>query len=346
MATAYEYIEKNKRRSLLLVLLVPISFVGFIYLAVMLFFLLWGGLDYLKPTSYLTFGSTLQVFHGKALAACQLLLPVGFLTGAFWASLAVKEGDKILLGRVGGVRELYYFEAEDAHQLLENLCISTGMPKPQLYVLEDNSLNAFAVGARPEESTIVLSRGILQQFRRPELEAVLAQQLAHIRAYDVRMMSMIIMCLAFFTFAGEYCFYGTERQNIDSWEDVARSPAVRVPVLMYVGAVLMGYGYLLAPLIRFAISRNYQFLADAQAALMTRYPKGLARALWHISEDSRLEALDNTELLGVLCVENPHHRQTFFGRISGLFQSHPPIEDRIRALNDMDGLFLRVPSKK
>ncbi|MBO7605157.1 MAG: hypothetical protein J6S61_01640, partial [Elusimicrobiaceae bacterium] len=77
-----------------------------------------------------------------------------------------------------------------------------------------------------------------------------------------------------------------------------------------------------------------------------RYPKGLARALWHISEDSRLEALDCTELLGMLCVENPHAENTLFSRLSGLLVSHPPIEDRIRALNDMDGLFLHIPSKR
>ena len=346
MATAYEHIQRNKRRSMILILLVPVSFVIFVYVAVMLFFLLWSGIDYLKPTSYLTFGSTLQLFHAKAMNVCSLLLPVGFLTGAFWAAIAIKEGDNILLNRIGGARLLYYFEAEDAHQLLENLCIATGMPKPQLYVLEDTSLNAFAVGASPEASAIVLSSGLLEKLDRAQLEAVLAQQLAHIRMYDVRMMSMLIMCLAFFTFAGEYFFYGTERANIDSWEDVARSPMVRVPVLMYVGAVLIGYGYLLAPLIRFALSRNYQFLADAQAALMTRYPKGLARALWYISEDSRLEALDCTELLGVLCVENPHKHVTFFSRLSGLFKSHPPVEERIRALNDMDGLFLHLPPKK
>jgi len=121
---------------------------------------------------------------------------------------------------------------------------------------------------------------------------------------------------------------------------------VRVPILMYVGAALVAYGYLLAPFIRFALSRNYQFLADAEAVLITRYPKGLAKALWHISEDSRIEVLDRTELLGVLCVANPQAHQTFFNRISGLFQSHPPIEERICALNDMDGLFMHIRSKK
>lgn len=346
MATAYEHISKNKRLSMLFVLLFPISFVLFAYLAIILFFLLVSGLNYLSPTSYLTFGSTLQVFHAKAMHVCSFLLPLCFMTGAFWSYIAVKEGDKILLNRIGGVRILYYFEAEDAHQLLENLCIATGMPMPQLYVLEDSSLNAFAVGASPQTSSIVLSRGLLGKLDRAQLEGVLAQQLAHIRVYDVRMMSMIIMCLAFFTFAGEYLFYGTERANISSWKDVAYQPMVRVPVFMYVGAVLLGYGYLFAPLIRFAVSRNYQFLADAQAALMTRYPKGLAKALWHISEDSRLEALDHTELLGMLCVENPHALNTLFSRVSGLFQSHPPVEERIYALNDMDGLFLRVPTKK
>ena len=346
MATTYEHIQKNKIRSAILVLLVPVSFVVFVYLAVMIFFLLYSGLNYLSPTSYLTFGSTLQVFHQKAMHVCNIVLPVAFLTGAFWAWIAIHEGDNILLNRMGSVRVLYYFEAEEAHRLLENLCITTGMPKPELYVLEDDSLNAFSVGARPEASGIVLSRGLLEKLSRVQLEGVLAQQLAHIRLYDVRMMSMVIMCLAFFTFAGEYLIYGTERDNVDSWEDIVRSPTVRVPILVYIGAVLLLYGYLLAPFIRFALSRKYQFLADAEAALMTRYPKGLAKALWRISQNSRLVVLDRTELLGVLCVENPQARETFFSHISGLFRSHPPVEERIRALNDMDGLFLHVPDKK
>lgn len=345
MATAYDYIKKNKWLSMFSILLFPLSFVFFIYLAVLLFFLLVSGLDYLSPTSYLTFTSTLQVFHAKAMHVCAVLLPLCFLTGAFWSYIAVKEGDKILLNCMGGVHTLYYFEAEEAHQLLENLCISTGMPKPQLYILEDTSLNAFAVGATPQTSSIVLSRGLLEKLERTQLEGVLAQQLAHIRLYDVRMMSMIIMCLAFFTFAGEYLLYGTERANVSSWEDMVAQPMVRTPVLMYVGVALLGYGYLFAPLIRFAVSRNYQFLADAQAVLITRYPKGLAKALWHISQDSRLEALDHTELLGMLCVENPHAKSTLFSRLSGLFQSYPPVEERIYALNDMDGLFLQGSEK-
>ena len=334
---------------MLLVLLFPVSFVLFAYFAIILFFLLLGGLDYLRPTSYLTFLSTLYVFHLKAWSACQIFLPLCLCVSAFWAFVAVTEGDRVLLDRVGrGVHVLPYFEAEEAHQLLENLCIACGSVKPELYVLEDESINAFSVGVRPNQSKIVLSRGALEKLERTQLEGVLAQQLAHIHLYDVRMMSMIIMCLAFFTFAGEYLVYGNERQNIDSWEDVTirRQVPVTSPVFLWIGGILLGYGYLLAPLIRFALSRQYQYWADSKAALLTRYPRGLAKALWRISQDPYLEALETTELLGVLCVENPHHKATLFGRLSGLWDSHPPVEERIRALNDMDGLFLQLPTQK
>lgn len=334
---------------MLLVLLFPVSFVFFAYVAILLFFLLLGGLDYLRPTSYLTFLSTLYVFHLKAWSACQIFLPLCLGVGMFWAFVAVTEGDRILLDRVGrGVHVLPYFEAEEAHQLLENLCIACGSVKPELYVLEDDSINVFSVGTRPEKSKIVLSRGALKKLERAQLEGVLAQQLAHIHLYDVRMMSMIIMCLAFFTFAGEYLVYGNERQNIESWEDVTvrRELPVTSPIFLWIGAVLLGYGYLLAPLIRCALSRRYQYWADSKAALLTRYPHGLAAALWKISQDPYLEALATTELLGVLCVENPHHKPTVFGRLSGLWESHPPVEERIRALNDMDGLFLQTPTPK
>ncbi len=347
MATTYEHIKRNKIRSAVLVLLFPVSFIVFIYLSIMFLFFVGAVFNYFHPTSYLTFGSTLFVFHQKAMHICSFALPISFLIGAFWARIALKEGDKILLNRIGGVRYLHYFEAEELHRLVENLCMTIGLPKPNLYELEDESLNAFSVGVRPEESSIVLSQGLLEKLNRVQLEGVLAQQLAHIRLYDVRMMSMIIMLLAFFTFAGEYLVYGTERKNISSWKDLPSTAltAPRIPGLSYIGLVLLGYGYLIAPLIRLSLSRHYQLTADAEAALMTRYPRGLAQALWYISADSRLEALDYTELLGVLCIENPHKKESVFNRLSGLWQSHPPIEDRIRALNDMDGLFLHIPEK-
>jgi len=193
----------------------------------------------------------------------------------------------------------------------------------------------------PEDAAIVLSSGLLEKLSRVQLEGVLAHELTHLRHQDVRLMTILVTCLAFFTFAGEYFFYGTEKYDIYEQSRIDLRAGWRpMGPLAYVGLMLMIYGYLVAPLIRMGLSRTRESLADAQAALTTRYPHGLASALWKMSADCRLEALDNYILLGALCIVAPFENPSLFSRLSGLAQAHPPVEERIRALNDMDGMFL------
>lgn len=342
MATAYEYIERNKRRSLVLALLFPVSFVLFVYLAVLGFFLLWGGLRYAHYTNVFSFGSVWNQSFLSAHEMCAWLLPFCFIVSCFWAWIAFRGGDKIVLDSIPGVHSVSRWEEFDAYAALENLCLSAGSPMPQLYVLEDESMNAFAVGMHPARAGIVVSRGLLKRLERVQLEAVLAHELAHIRHYDTRLMAVVITCTAFFTFAGEMLIYGTEREEADqSWAATANRMQfhARFPLFVYPGVMLMAYGYFVAPVIRFALSRTRENLADAQAALTTRHPRALARALWKISEDSRIEVLDGRALVGAMCIERPQGQDSFFDRLSGMGRSHPPVEERIRALNDMDGLF-------
>lgn len=342
MATAYEYIERNKRRSFILALLFPVSFVVFVYLAVLGFFLLWGGLKYSHYTNVFSFGSVWNQAFLSAHEMCAWLLPFCFIVSCFWAWVAYRQGDHIVLDSVPGVRSVSRWDEFDAYTALENVCLSVGTPMPQLYIVEDDSLNAFAVGMHPARAGIVVSRGLLKRLDRAQLEAVFAHELAHILHYDTRLMAVVITCTAFFTFAGEMLIYGTEREEADhSWEGVANRMYFhsRCPLFVYPGFMLMAYGYLVAPVIRFALSRTRESLADSRAALITRHPRALARALWKISEDSRIEALDGRVLLGAMCIERPGEQDSFFDRLSGLGRSHPPVEERIRALNDMDGLF-------
>jgi len=338
MAVAYSHIEKNKRNSVIIALLFPLSVMIFTYLAVTGFYLLLGVLSYFRPTAYMTFGSTLQVACVAAWKSCHWILPLVFAISAFWAYIALKDGDQLIIDMVPRARLLPPWEEDDVHRMLENICITIGEPIPQLYVLDEESLNAFSVGVRPEHSAIILSAGLLKKLSRPQIEGVLAHELSHIRNYDVRLMTMLIMCLAFFTFAGEYFVYGTEKENADSGFHV------RVPILVYVGIMLLGYGYVIAPFLRFVFSHTREKLADAQAALITRNPRALAQALWFISENSHLSSMSHSELLGLLCIDDPNRSSSVFARMSGIMQSHPPIGERIQALNDMDGLFLNLPT--
>ena len=341
MALAYTYIRRNEIRSALFVVLFALSLLSFTYFAVYGFFVLKGVLAYFRPTGFLTFHSTLAYAFSRSLDICRWLFPFCIAVSIFWARLAIKEGAEFILARVRGVQPLLKFEAYDAYTVLENLCVRTGDIVPRLYVLQDSSMNAFSVGAVPKDAAIVLSSGLLEKLSRVQLEGVLAHELAHIRNLDVRLMTILVTCLAFFTFVGEYFFYGTEKDAIYEQSRIDfREISRPMGPLAYIGLMLMVYGYLVAPLIRLGLSRTRESLADAQAALTTRYPRGLASALWKISGDCQLETLENSTLLGVLCIVSPFSdKPSLFNRLSGLTRSHPPVEERIRALNDMDGMF-------
>ncbi len=338
MALAYEYIERNKRKSLVLLTLFPLSFMLFAYVTVLLGCILWNVLGYFRPNNVLSFASVWNQSFLSAHELCQWVLPICFVLAVFWAWQAWKQGDQIILEAIPHVRELNKWDSLEVYNLLENLCIATGDYLPQLYVLEDESMNAFAIGMSPMRAGIVVSSGLIKRLKRTELEAVLAHELAHIRHYDTRLMVIILTCLAFFTFAGEILFYGVEiKPRPGTVELFPNIPNPRFAPFAYVGIMLMCYGYFVAPVLRFALSRARESMADAQAVLSTRYPKGLISALWRIQQDSRLEALDNHVLLGTMCIAMPRQRGTFFEFISGIGNSHPPIEERIRDLRDMDG---------
>ena len=340
MALAYTYIRRNRWCSTLFIVLFALSLMLFTYLTVYGLYVLGGILSYFRPTGFLTWGSTWSRAFYQTLDTCKWVLPICVLVSAFWVRLAIKEGAEFILARVRGVRPLLKWDAEEAYTILETLCIRTGDPMPRLYELQDSSMNAFSVGARPEDAAIVLSSGLLEKLSRVQLEGVLAHELAHLRNLDVRTMTIMMTCLAFFTFAGEYFFYGTEKYDIYEQGNIdLRHVSRPMGPLAYIGLMLMIYGYFVAPLLRLGLSRTRERLADAEAALTTRYPRGLARALWQISSDCHLEALRNSLLLGALCIMTPKEKPNLFEWLSGLAASHPPVEERIRALNDMDSMF-------
>ena len=336
---AYEYIKRNKRRSLILAALFPISFTLFAFLII--FFIHFLGTIYYYVHSSIDIVWS-KLFSASFMAAhewCKIVLPICFALSAFWARIAIKDGGKFVLEYIPGISPILKLDHFDAFTTLENLCLTAGMPMPDLYELNDDSLNAFSVGVCPEHAAIVLSKGILEKLDRSQLEGVIAHELAHIRNYDIRVMAVLITCLAFFTYAGEMFIYGTEKENLTGDPRVDDKVFRIPPLLAPIGIALVVYGYFVAPVIRLALSRERESLADAEAALLTRNPQALAKALWRISEDSRLETLDRLSLVGAMCIENPHANPNFFERLSGIGQAHPPVGERIRALNDMDGLF-------
>ena len=335
MATTYDFIAQNKRRTWLLVLLFPITFALLGYL-----FLL--GYSYFeKEMSYPSdqqgyyevdedgYASELTLFE-RANAIAIVALPIMWCIAMLWMFISYYAGDKMLLSGAGAI-PLSKSQQPEIYRLVENLCISVGLPLPRIYVIQDDSLNAFATGRDPEHASVALTTGIISRLERAELEGVIAHELSHIRNRDIRLMLIAVAGISFFTFLAELCFRAALRSGRSS-----RGKGNGRLLLFLLGIVFAIYGYLIAPLIRLAISRTREYQADATGALMTRNPEGLARALEKISADPRVEVLDSHASMAAMCIANPLSKMGLFAEIAGLFSTHPPTEKRIAKLRAMN----------
>lgn len=355
MAVAYEHIRRNQRNSVLWAASLPISFSVAIWLIVCGGYFLLGCLKYISYTNVWSWSDLWRQALVSAHETCLWLLPLCIGMAIFWAWQAWKQGDQIILECVRA-KELPCFEHEEAFEILNTLCIRCGMITPKLYVLEDESMNAFSVGMSPKKSAIILSRGTLKQLSRTELEAVLAHELVRISQYDPRANAMLVMGLGFFTFVGEYLLYGEKNTPASDHilgmvrEELAGSWGKPVWIASsgfryYIGLCLLGYGYLLAPFLRAGVSAARQLQTDANTVLVTRYPAGLRHALWHMDQDNRIEILDRLQLVGIMCIEKPSGEPTLLQRISGIYKAYPSLDKRLLALHDMDGMFDKLPPR-
>lgn len=229
-----------------------------------------------------------------------------------------------------GAKPLERRECKRVYNLVENLCLSQGMKMPKINIIDDASLNAFASGINERTYTVTLSKGIIDKLDDAELEAVIAHELSHIRNHDVRLMIVSIVFVGVFSMVAEIAFRSilyTPRRN-SSRDDKGSSTIVMLLVAIIVAAI----GYLLAVMMRFAISRKREYLADAGAAEMTRNPLALASALRKISADPDIEAVTRDDV-AQLFIQHPGKQASgLIGSLGSLFATHPPIEERIRIL--------------
>ncbi len=236
-------------------------------------------------------------------------------------------GDRVVLA-MSGARPADRQRDFDFYTVTENLCIATGLPKPKLYVIEDTAMNAFATGRDPQHAVVCATSGILSRLTRRELEGVVAHELSHIKNYDIRLMvivAVLVGTVAFLSdmFLRSLWWRGRERENRNSGG-----------IILVVGMILALVTPLIATIIKLAISRKREYLADASAALITRDPKGLAMALSKLKADHEvLEAATNAT--AHLYIVNPFKWKDFHAWFASLFNTHPPIDDRIARLNAM-----------
>lgn len=323
MATTYQHIAQNKHRTWLLVFLFPLVF------AVLTGLVLGGIIFYaLHVTNNGVPVSATQNALIESLTISLGVAGVCWVLASIWMGVSYFTGDKLLLNSADAI-PITKRDQPEIYRLVENLCMSRGLPIPRIYIMDDDSLNAFATGRDPQHASVALTKGIVQKLDRAELEGVISHELSHVENRDIRLMLITVAGISFFTFAGEVCF----RIGISSRGGKNNSGGMLFIIL---GIICWIYGLVFAPLIRLAVSRQREYLADATGALMTRNPKALANALRKISTDSRVEALDKRASMAAMCIENPLEKSNLFSWMSGLTATHPPIEKRIAALEEMD----------
>ncbi|HTK04802.1 MAG TPA: M48 family metallopeptidase [Candidatus Eisenbacteria bacterium] len=232
-------------------------------------------------------------------------------------------GDKVALA-VSGARQVTSTESPYVVRMVENLAISQGMPTPKVYLIEDDSINAFATGRDPKHSSIAVTTGAVRKLENEELEGVLAHEMSHVKNYDIRVMTIVIVLVGVVSVLANMMFrasfYGGRRRDRNSGSGV----------FLLIGLALMIFAPIIAQLIKLAVSRRREYLADASGALMTRFPEGLARALAKIQRES-MPMANASPATAHLFIANP-----FSGKaLAAVFSTHPPIEARIAALQKM-----------
>ncbi|MFH1280995.1 MAG: M48 family metallopeptidase [Candidatus Beckwithbacteria bacterium] len=216
------------------------------------------------------------------------------------------------------------------YTVVENLCLATQLPMPKLYVINDTALNAFATGRDPKYAVICVTSGLLATLDRTELEGVIAHELSHIKNYDIRLMSIVVILVGMITLMADwflrFSLRGKGKNNDNNQLQI---------FFIITGFILALLSPLIANLIKLAISRRRELLADASAVKITRFPPGLTRALEKISKDKEpLEAANKAT--AHLYISDPlKNRHDSIGWFSGLFNTHPPISQRLAALKQM-----------
>ncbi len=249
-----------------------------------------------------------------------------FIAGAFsiFSSLASYFwGDKIIIS-LNRARQAQRQEYFDFYTVTENLSKAANIPVPKIYVIYDPAPNAFATGRDPQHALIAATTGLLQKLSRTELEGVIAHEISHIKNFDIRLMMIVSILIGtisiLINMATNSMFYRDRDDDRDN----------RGGVFAIFGLVLIIFAPLIAQLIQLAISRRREYLADASAVKLTRQPSGLINALIKISQDPTPQHTASTATAS-LYITNPFK----FQKVASLFSTHPPIQDRISALQQM-----------
>lgn len=271
---------------------------------------------------------TMNIKHALGMGVYGMLYyaPVAFIVALVWFAFAFFAHTS-LMRMASGSKPVTRQQMPKLYNILENLCISRGIAMPQFEVIDSPALNAFASGINDSTYKIVLTRGLIERLSDDELEAVIAHELTHILNKDVRLLIIAVIFVGMLSFFAEMAFrmmiHG-RRPNYYSRGDDRRGGGQLVVLL--IAAAILALGYFFAVLIRFAISRKREFLADAGAVDLTKNPAAMMRALQRISGQDKVQGMPDE--VQQMCIENSTN-------FMGIFATHPPISERIKALSQM-----------
>ena len=293
----YEQIARNRRRTIFIVALAVVFAAGVGYLLGLVMGVGWIG------------------------------LVVALVIAAVLSYSSYRYGDRLVL-RAARAKRVSPEEEPRLHNVVEGLALASGLPKPDVYVVPERALNAFATGRDPEHSSIAVTRGLLDSMNRLELEGVIAHEMAHIEGRDILLGTIVGTLVGAVVLMAEFMLRMF-------WWGGGRSRRAGALPLVLVGFVFAMLASLFAQLIRVAVSRRREYLADAQGALFTRYPPGLASALKKIAADNTPMRVTNNATAHLWLKQPSRVPGEGYSRFESLFSTHPPIQDRIRILDEM-----------
>ncbi len=235
--------------------------------------------------------------------------------------------DKIVL-RMTRAKRIGKEDYPELYRIVENLCITAGLPMPRIYIIDEKQPNAFATGRDPNHSAVAFTKGLLEKLERVEIEGVAAHELSHIKNRDILLGSIVVVLVGVIALLSRFFL------RISFWGMGGRKKR-EGGLIILLGIIAAILAPLAATLIRLAISRKREFLADASGALLTRYPEGLASALEKISKDQTPMKVANNSTAH-LFIASPFKGKEKTSWFTRLFMTHPPIEERIKALRGME----------
>jgi heat shock protein HtpX len=296
MATLYTQKDKNIRRTWILITLFLIFIIGLGWVF-----------------SY--------QFNSPVILVVAVIFSSLMSFASYWYS------DKIVLA-MSRAKEIKKQDNPELYRIIENLCITAGLPLPKIYIIEEMAPNAFATGRNPQHAVIAVTRGLLEKLDRSELEGVLAHELSHIGNRDILLQTVVVILVGLVILISDWflrwTWIGGRRRDSQEGGQLAG-------IMLIIGIILAILSPFIAMLIQLAISRKREFLADASGALLTRYPEGLARALEKISQDPTKLRIAN-KATAHMYITNPFRGK----KVGKMFMTHPPIEERVKALRGME----------